>query len=103
MKRFARWFVISGGVGILVPVVLYTFGIVFAVRAHRLLNPHVLFTLAPGMILGLAEPTSMGSTLLLLGIVFGTNFLLYGLLGLLLCWVWSRFRNGTIRAAKQLN
>jgi hypothetical protein len=97
MKRFARWFVISGGVGVSVAVALYILGGVLALLAHRFINPYILFTLAPAMILGLAEPTSIGSTLVLLGIVLGTNFVLYGLLGVLLCWAWSWFRHGAAR------
>jgi hypothetical protein len=83
MKRFARWFVISVGAGVSIAVALYILGSVLAPLAHRFINPYVMFALAPAMILGLAEPTSIGSTLLLLGIVLGTNFVLYGLLGLL--------------------
>jgi len=41
-----------------------------------------MIVLAPAMILGLAEPTTLGSKLFILGIVLGTNFILYGLLGL---------------------
>jgi hypothetical protein len=81
-------------------VALYILGIALALLAHRLINPYVLFTLAPAMILGLAEPTSIGSTLLLLGIVLGTNFVLYGFLGLLLCGAWSWFRPSTTIATE---
>jgi hypothetical protein len=94
MKRFARWFVISGGVGVATVVALY----VLSVLTLFALSPYVLFALAPGMILLLADPTSIGSNLLFLGIILGTNFVLYGLLGMLLCWAWSRFRRGTKRA-----
>jgi hypothetical protein len=88
-KRFARWFVICGGVGVLVAVALYTLG---SIPALRVKSPDVMLVLAPAMILGLAEPTTLGSKLFLLGIVFGTNFVLYGFLGLLLCGAWSWFR-----------
>jgi hypothetical protein len=100
MKRFVRWFVICGGVGVLVAVALYLLGSMHAVRTSGFFNPYVIFVLAPAMILGLAEPTSIGSKLSLLGIVLGTNFVLYGLLGLLLRGAWSWFPHGTTRAAE---
>jgi hypothetical protein len=91
----SAWFVIWGCAGMLMAVSLYILTDVFVVLAHRLLNPYVLMALAPAMILGLAEPTSIGSTLLLLGMILGTNFVLYGFLGLLVCAVWSLFRPRT--------
>lgn len=96
MRRFVRWFVISGGVGVLVAISLYGLGSILALRTNSFFNPYVLLALAPAMILGLAEPTSVGSTLLLVGIVLGTNFVLYGLLGVLLCGIGTLFRRGPI-------
>jgi hypothetical protein len=89
-RRFARWFLIWGSVGVLVAVALYALG---SVPALRVRSADVILVLAPAMVLGLAEPTTLGGKLFLLGIVFGTNFVLYGLLGLLLCGAWSWFRH----------
>jgi hypothetical protein len=82
MKSLARWFVVSGSGGVLIAVSLYISGYALALLAHRALNPYLMIVLAPAMILGLAEPTTLGSKLFILGIVLGTNFILYGLLGL---------------------
>lgn len=74
----------------LVAVLLYVLG---AFSLTRPLVAHVGPVLCPAMILGLAEPSSPGVIALLLAIVFGTNFVLYGLVGLLLCGVWSLFHH----------
>jgi hypothetical protein len=72
LKQLARWFAISGAVGILVAIVLY-----------------VSTFLCPEMSLGLAEPFSPAAVALLLGWVFGTNFVLYGTVGAVLRGAWS--------------
>jgi hypothetical protein len=56
-RRFARWFLIWGGVGVLVAVALYTLG---SVPPLRVRSADVMLVLAPAMILGLAEPTTWG-------------------------------------------
>ncbi len=89
IKRPARWFLISGLVGILTAVLLYGLG---AFSLSRPIVLHVAPVLCPAMILGLAEPSSSGAITLLLAIVLGTNFVLYGIVGLLLCGAWSLFR-----------
>jgi len=92
IRRFARWFLISGGVGILAAIAVYALGAIPSLRTSELFNAKVMMALAPATILGLAEPGSSGEIAILLTIVFATNFLLYGLVGLLLCGVWSLFR-----------
>ena len=84
---------VSGGVGILLAVCIYAASFALIILAHRLLNPYAMIVFAPAMILGLAEPTSIRSTLSLLAIVLGTNFVLYGILGLLLFGAWSLFQH----------
>jgi len=84
--------VVSGGVGVLTAVALYISGYALALLPHRVLNPFVMFVLAPAMILGLAEPTTLGGNLVLFGIVLGTNFVLFGLLGLVVFGARSLFR-----------
>ncbi|HLM83267.1 MAG TPA: hypothetical protein VK302_21890 [Terriglobales bacterium] len=93
IRRFARWFASWGCIGVLVAMALYALGSIPALRTNSLFNPYIMLVLAPAMILGLAEPTTFGSKLFLLGMVFGTNFVLYGILGLLLCGVRSWFRH----------
>lgn len=81
VKRLARWFLVSGCVGVLVAILLYVLG---AFAYSRPFVVHAASVLCPEMILGLAEPTSSGAILLLLGFVLGTNFLLYGVVGTVL-------------------
>ncbi len=78
--RLVRWFLVSGCIGILVAVAMYVLGAVPFTRAFVV---RVMPILCPEMILGLAEPKSTGAVLLLVGWVFATNFVLYGLVGLL--------------------
>ena len=89
IRRPVRWFLASGGIGILVAVLLYVLG---SVSYSRHFVAQVAVVLCPASILGLAEPRSFGAVSLLLVIVFVTNFVLYGIVGLLLCGAWSLFR-----------
>jgi hypothetical protein len=91
-KRLARRYIISGIIGILAALLAYSLGSISAVGTNEVFNPYILFTLAPGMILGIADPQSRAGILVLLGIVFGTNFVLYGTVGLLLWEGWSWYR-----------
>jgi hypothetical protein len=89
MRRAMKWFLVSGAIGILVALLLYALGYFSFTRP--LVAP-LASVLCPEMILGLAEPTSPGGMVLLLSIVLGTNFVLYGVVGLLSCGAWSWFR-----------
>lgn len=78
--QLVRWFVVCGCIGVLTAIATYGLGAVpfarpFVVRAMPILCPE--------MILGLGEPISTGAILLLVGWVSATNFVLYGLVGLL--------------------
>jgi hypothetical protein len=84
-KRLFRYFWIAGGLGVLVAISLYALG---AFHHTRYFAVRVASVLCPEMIIGMAEPTSSGAVLLLLAWVFGTNFVLYGILGLLLGGAW---------------
>jgi hypothetical protein len=95
MNRLLRWFLLCGCVGAFAAVAVYALGSVPSLRTNVIFNPYVMMTLAPASILGLAEPTTFGDTAFLLGIVLATNFVLYGLLGLVLFGVWSFFRRPT--------
>ena len=92
MRQFARRFLISGAVGIFAAVAVYALGSIPALRTNFIFLPYLMLAFAPASILGLAEPTTVSSTVFLLGIVFGANFVLYGLVGFILCVVWSLFR-----------
>jgi len=89
IKGPAQWFLISGCVGIVVAIALYLLGSISYSRHSVVLVSSVL---CPGMILGLAEPTTPAAIALLLAFVFGTNFVLYGSAGLILCGAWTSFR-----------
>jgi uncharacterized membrane protein YesL len=91
MKRFVRWFLISGSVGVLVAATLFGLNSLQMLHIPVHFNFYVILTLAPAMILGMAEPTSIWSELALFAIVFATNFVLYGILGLILCGIRSCF------------
>ena len=95
MKRAVQWFVISGCIGVIVAIALYALGTVPDARPFVV---HAASILCPEMILGLAEPSGPVAIGLLLAFVFGTNFVLYGLVGLLACGARSWFRRDpTIR------
>ncbi|HEY4762053.1 MAG TPA: hypothetical protein VIH75_00165 [Candidatus Sulfotelmatobacter sp.] len=93
LKRAAQWFLISGCIGIVIAVALYILGS-FSYTRHFAV--HVSSVLCPEMILGLAEPTSPMAIALLLAFVFGTNFILYGIAGLILCGAWTWLRRGAV-------
>jgi hypothetical protein len=50
----------------------------------RSLNPFLLLALWPTAVFGMADPEEVWLKLILLTLVFGGNFVLYGVLGLLL-------------------
>jgi hypothetical protein len=73
-KRLVRWFLISGGVGVLVELV---------VLAFEALNvaPWFFLLLWPSTIFGFVNPAEWWEKFLLDAIVFGGNFVLYGAVG----------------------
>jgi len=92
MKRLVRWFVISGSVGVVVAAALYALNaLLMLLHIGADINFFVILILAPATILGMAEPTSIWAELVLFVIVFATNFVLYGSVGLILCGIWSCF------------
>jgi hypothetical protein len=90
MKRLVRWFVISGSVGVVVAAALYALNALLMLL-HIGADLNFFVILAPATILGMAEPTSIWAELVLFVIVFATNFVLYGSVGLILCGIWSCF------------
>jgi hypothetical protein len=75
-----RWFLIAGGIGVAVAVALTVWS------SHGVVKPMVLLTLWPTSIVGMANDGPFKLTvaeLLILAVMYGGNFLLYGLLGAL--------------------
>jgi len=91
MKRLVAKFLLFGCVGLLAATAAYLLGMVPALH-RNLVFTYTMLALAPASILGLAEPTSVGEAAFLLALVFGFNFVLYGLVGLMLFGIWSLFR-----------
>jgi len=81
IRRPARWFLLSGCVGLAVAIAVYVLGAIPYTRHFAVL---VSSALCPEMILGLAEPATPAAVALLLAWVFGTNFALYGIAGFFL-------------------
>ena len=80
-----RWLLISGGIGVVVAILLGIF---------TPQNSFLLLVFVPFSFLALAEPTSRSHELTLTLIVLGTNFILYGALGAFLS---HRFRRRPVR------
>jgi len=81
VRQLIRWFWIAGCIGVAVAIGLYVLG---SFHYTRRLAVRAAYLLCPEMILGLAEPNSPEAIFLLLAWVLGTNFLLYGIIGVLL-------------------
>jgi len=90
MRGLAKWFVVSGATGVLVALILYFLGYFSFTRP---ILESLAPTLCPAIFLGNAEPTSLGEVVLLLSIVLGANFVLYGFVGILFCSSWNWIRN----------
>jgi hypothetical protein len=95
MAHHAKWLVVSGLVGVLVAAAIYVLGTIHLVRMSTIFNPYVILALAPAWILGMANPTTLWERVILWGIVLCTNFVLYGVLGLILNGAWSLFHHRT--------
>jgi hypothetical protein len=73
-----RWFLVAGSIGIAVAVVLTIWS------SHGVVKPMVLLTLWPTSIVGMANTGPFQLTvsqLLILAVMYGGNFLLYGIVG----------------------
>ena len=79
-----RWFLIAGCLGVIVAVVLSL------LLSHDLIPAAVAIALWPTSILGLVDPTSIRDQVITGAFTYGGNFLLYGLLGLLVRYVGGR-------------
>jgi len=50
---------------------------------HHRISPSILLTLFPSSIVGIVDPSTFIDKVLVLSVEFGGNFILYGVLGLL--------------------
>jgi hypothetical protein len=79
-----RWFLIAGCIGVVVAVVLSL------LLSHDLIPAAIAIALWPTSILGLVDPTNLRDQIITGVFTFGGNFLLYGLLGLLVRYLGGR-------------
>jgi hypothetical protein len=78
-KRLVLWFVISGGVGVLIAVALAV------LASYRDVNPYILLLLwPPSSVVGLVDPSSPSDKIIVGVVEFGGNFIIYGVIGLFL-------------------
>jgi hypothetical protein len=79
-----RWFLLAGCLGIVVA------GVLTLLLSHDLIPAAVAIALWPTSILGLVDPTNLRDQIITGVFTFGGNFLLYGLLGLLVRYLGGR-------------
>ncbi len=72
-----RWFLISGGIGLAVAIILAD------LMSHDLASTSVLEVLWPSGIVGILDPSTVPVQLLTTAVMYGGQFVLYGLIGLL--------------------
>ena len=72
-RRTTRWFVIAGCIGIAISTLISIF---------RPDNPALVLCLWPSSIVGLADPSGLRNQIIFGVFMFGGQFLLYGVLGL---------------------
>ena len=74
--RLLRWFLISGSVGIFVAVILGTSSAV-----DNFIGPAVRLVLWPSAFAGMADPSDLPEKFIVMAIMYGGNFVLYGAVG----------------------
>lgn len=79
-----RWFLIAGCIGVVLAVALSL------LLTHDLVPTGVVIALWPTSILGLVDPSNLRDQIITGIFTYGGNFLLYGLLGLVLRYLGSR-------------
>jgi hypothetical protein len=97
--KLRYWFLISGGLGLLVALTI----VITTLVRHRLISSELVYALWPASIVGFGDPTELSDKIICGILEYGGNFLLYGLggtlVGLLLRLVWPA--KGKERAAEQ--
>jgi len=76
-RRLTRWFLMCGCLGVFVALIL------MAMAANHVVRPGVLLVLWPSSIAGIADPTTPLDKIIVATFEFGGNFLLYGIIGML--------------------
>ena len=79
-----RWFLLAGCLGVVVA------GVLTLLLSHDLIPAAVAIALWPTSILGLVDPTNLKDQIITGVFTFGGNFLLYGVLGLLVRYLGGR-------------
>lgn len=77
-KKLSLWFGYSGCVGIIVALVLMALG------TSRMVSTTVLLVLWPSSIAGIVDPTTISDKIVVGFFEFGGNFILYGVIGILI-------------------
>ena len=73
--RLLRWFLISGCIGIFVAVILATTSVTDSI------SPILRLVLWPTVFAGMADPADQPEKFMVAAIMYGGNFVLYGLVG----------------------
>jgi predicted cobalt transporter CbtA len=74
--RLLRWFLIFGCIGILVAVILGTSSAI-----DNFISPAVRLVLWPSAFAGMANPSDLPEKFMVVAIVYGGNFVVYGVVG----------------------
>ena len=73
--RLLRWFLISGCIGIFVAIILATTSVIDSI------SPILRLVLWPTVFAGMADPAGLLEKFIVAVIMYGGNFVLYGLVG----------------------
>lgn len=86
MKRskVLRWFLVAGGAGVLVAA---------AITVVRPSSPMLIIVLWPASIAGIADPSGWFNRAVFAMLMFGGNFLFYGMFGAIVGFAADRLRN----------
>jgi predicted cobalt transporter CbtA len=76
-RGLRRWFLVSGCLGVIVALALLVMG------ASHIVSPTLLLVLWPASIAGIADPSTLSDKILVALFEFGGNFVLYGVIGML--------------------
>ncbi len=91
--HLSQWFLCAGLMGFLVAIV------VDVLISYNRIPTTLALSLWPGSIVGLIDPTSLGSKILVGVATFGSNILLYAVIGLAMGWCINRLRGLVARSS----
>jgi hypothetical protein len=81
-----RWFLIAGGVGLVIALLLAV------AMAYDRASTAIVLMFWPAAMVQLIDPHTLGSQIAVILIAYGSNFLIYGLLGVGVGFLASRLR-----------